>query len=156
MILVNRSQSDYILTWLTTAMLFCVKVSIICLYRRVFVSRKFRKITEWFGIFAGVHLLATAFASGLRCLPFESVWTLAVDGTTCDNYGLSYVILMSVNVAVDVCLLALPLIMMRDFTFSVRSKAELTVIFSFGAVMVMAAVLRVVYFYGTDSAQGNQ
>ena len=79
-----------------------------------------------------------------------------MEGTTCDNYGLSYTILMPVNVAVDVCLLTLPLIMMRQFTFSVRSKVELTIIFSFGAVMVVAAVLRVVCFYGTDSAQGNQ
>ena len=111
------------------------KVSILCLYYRIFSIKTWIRYTSYAGIAfivsSGVaYILATIF----QCTPIDGFWETTIKDRHCINtvaFWQSYAFL---NILTDFAILALPLSQVAKLRLPRAEKIGLTVIFALGAL----------------------
>ena len=112
-----------------------VKLSILCLYRRIFPTRKFKRITVAVGLMLMAHFFASVFVGIFICVPVEKVWNPTIPGR-CNNFDIEFLVVEIIEVLVDVVLLLLPIHMVSTLQLSNRNKVILSMIFLLGGMYV--------------------
>lgn len=109
------------------AAVWAIKISILLLYIRLFrLDNKFFRGFVFFGIFATSALSFSAIVSVLAlCQPMNYFWTQfdgKAIGTCPANFSALYLITASINVVLDIYLLALPIPQVVKLQMSPRKK----------------------------------
>lgn len=115
---------------------FCVNISILCLYRRLFDTRKFRCISLAMIIFNVCWFIPSFLGEVLVCLPVQSIWNPLIHGS-CIWYSTFWLVVLVVELVIDVILVVLPLREIAKLKLSTRNKVMLSVVFALGGLYVL-------------------
>ena len=129
----SSSQADYVSTFLNMINVLAVRLSVLCLYRRIFITQTFRRITLALGVIIVLHVLLIMIAGAIRCLPVASIWDRSVPSDFCINYSAGFLWGMIINACIDAAILCLPIVMIRRLQLRSAKKMALIGIFLLGA-----------------------
>ena len=127
--------------------MFCIKASILYLYRRVFfVSRGFNIALWAIGLFVFGYSVAQTFAAIFQCVPIPAVWDPKVKGD-CINTSLAATILAAFNVATDFAILILPMPILWQLRMPTQQKLQIMGMFLLGGFVCFASIYRCVVIH---------
>lgn len=110
-----------------------VKLSILMLYRRIFVTQGFKRTTTYVGVICLAWFLLAIFIDIFQCHPFEAAFNVKLLFTDrCIDLQAFYWGITAANVTLDVVLLYLPLHMVWGLKLPKRQKFVLSGIFMLG------------------------
>lgn len=110
-----------------------IKISILCLYLRIFVTRRFRQIC-WGGIiFLSCMGTANVLVTMFSCHPIRSFFDATVPGT-CINTVHFYWATAILNVLTDVFILVLPMPTVWKMQATVQRKLAISLVFVLGGL----------------------
>ena len=135
-------QSDYISTTLNLSTVTAVKLSVLFLYRRLFVTRNFRTVTTIVITICIIWWLVVVLLGCFRCLPVDSIWDILVLSRWCLDYGRYFLGALISSVLLDVFILCLPIYMVRRLQLPSKRKVIISGIFLLGAGYVMNCTCR--------------
>lgn len=111
----------------------CIKISIICFYRRIFSTTKFRVISS--AIIALIATWATGIilACALQCRPLRGYWDKSIDAH-CFDEDTFFIVNQVFNVIMDFVILGLPLPIIWGLKRAWQDKLALSGIFILGGL----------------------
>lgn len=139
--LVVWSKMIYASIWIYSVAVVLPKMSILCLYLRIFV-RKPQRITCY--VLMGVlitHMISTVFAATFECTPVAHLWDKTIAGHCFDAVAF-YRIASLPNIITDVIMLFLPMPMIWHLKLSTARRISLTFVFLTGSMLVPIEPLR--------------
>ncbi len=110
-----------------------VKISLLCLYRRIFAVQSFKRMTLLVGLLVVLWWLAATLANIFSCMPFELLWDLSLKGR-CFNFNLFWFSIGIIETVIDIIILLLPVKMVMALQMSRRNKTVLCGIFLLGGL----------------------
>lgn len=113
-----------------------IKLSILCLYRRIFPQRWFSYTLMCLGAFVIAYSVASIFADVFQCVPTNSIWERE-KAKFCINYPALIISTGVINVLTDIILLALPIPILWGLNMSLARKRLLTMLFLMGGLWVL-------------------
>ena len=117
----------YIFTALT------IKLSILCLYRRLFSTPAFRSLSFVAGLAVVALFIAACVASAFQCWPISHFWDPLGPGT-CFNFNAYFLGASAAEAVVDTAILVLPLHSIWKLQLSRKIKSSLIGIFLLGGM----------------------
>ena len=131
--LATWAKCIYALGWIYLAAVALPKLSILCLYLRIFVQSSYRMVTY---ILIGIVIanwIAFILASIFQCSPFEYQWNKKISGH-CFDVQTFYELLNVPNILTDAVMLVLPMPMVWHLSIPRAHKLGLTLVFLAGSV----------------------
>lgn len=131
--LATWAKCIYALEWIYLAAVALPKLSILCLYLRIFVKKPYRMATY---VLIGMVLsnwLAFILASTFQCSPVEYQWNKKIHGH-CFDVQMYYKFVNVPNIVTDAGMLVLPMPMVWQLNASRTRKLGLTFVFLTGSV----------------------
>ena len=141
----SLSSTDGLLQYLYVAeiifgfTIITVKISILCFYRTIFATPSFRRTTLILGAICALWFTIVLFVTIFQCHPIAAVWDLTLlargkahcipPGAFIFGYEFS-------NVVTDICILCLPIYMVRRLQLPLRRKVIVSAIFLLGGLLV--------------------
>ena len=110
-----------------------IKLSILLLYRRIFVTPVVKSITFVVGCILAAWLVAVVFTQIFSCTPVEGSWK-PTTARHCIDSIIFYEAVAISNVLLDFMLLLLPIPVVWKLNMSMRRKAQVCGIFLVGAL----------------------
>lgn len=111
-----------------------VKLSILALYRRIFTTAAFMRITLVVGATVMLWFIIALFTNLFQCQPFQAAFDAELLFTNqCINLQAYYWGITSFNLCLDVLMLYMPLHMVWGLKLPIRQKIALSGIFLLGA-----------------------
>lgn len=119
----------------------CVKISVLLLYRRIFVTEAFGRVTAVVGTLCIAWLFANVFGQVFLCSPISASWdpNLIFSNKCKDVQAMYYGVSIS-NMLLDIIILCLPLPLIWGLPLSRAKKVGLCGIFSLGGLWVFFLV----------------
>ena len=109
------------------------RLSILLLYRRVFITSRFRMAVNILIVYVSMLGIVSFLLPTLRCIPVNYNWNKTIKGH-CVNPDIMFKTLSSFSVITDVVMLILPLPIVWRLQISKRRKFALTGIFMMGGL----------------------
>ncbi|TAQ87464.1 hypothetical protein B7494_g4219 [Chlorociboria aeruginascens] len=131
-----------------------IRISILCYYRRIFNVARFRKATTILIVICVLWCIPGTLVQILNCQPMASVWNTSIKGH-CVNYMLFYIIVMSIETALDAIVLAMPLREIYFLQMTFRKKVLISLIFLLGGFVMITNVIRIVWTYTSSPTKLN-
>ena len=116
------------------------KLSILCLYLRIFVEQRSRALAYILVVVVVLNWTTFTVAGFLQCVPFSHLWNKRIPGH-CVNIPLALQMTCVPNIVIDVAMLALPMPMVWNLKASRPQKIGLTVVFLAGSLLVSSKML---------------
>lgn len=112
-----------------------IKLSILCLYLRIFsAKRRFRLVTYGFIAFTLAQTVTFFLLQLLQCIPLHAIWRLQRAGARCvDSYLLQFLSAVF-NAGTDLAILCLPIPILWRLHLPIRKKIGLVLIFTSGGM----------------------
>ena len=111
------------------------KLSILCLYRRIFTTLWFRRHSVIVGIGILSYWIASILGFALACEPFQAIWKTDIP-ISCIDTAAFFLGLELVNCILDIAILSLPLRVLRELQMPTKKKIALGLIFALGSLQV--------------------
>ena len=127
------SKSVLALEVIYVASITLTKISVLCLYRRLFPSRRFKYALWVAGTFIICNGITASLVNIFQCVPVSSDWNPTIK-PRCINYGLDLIILSSVNVITDAVTLCLPIYQIWHLRMSRTLKLQIGGLFLLGGL----------------------
>ncbi|KAK2737926.1 hypothetical protein FQN55_000830 [Onygenales sp. PD_40] len=124
---------------------FCInfsKISLLLLYRRIFVTRKFGIAVAIVGAFVVLYAIPSIVANVLECSPVAYVYDKSIPGGKCINLTVYWYANAVSTTGTDIIILLLPMPVIRSLRLPSRQKYGLMVIFALGALTCIASFMR--------------
>lgn len=121
----------WISIWVYYCGLFCVKISILLQYLRVFVNKYFKIVCYVLIATVTACSLWAIFSGFFMCAPVQHFWDKTIEGTCLNRLGVWYSA-AGVNAATDFATAILPLPLVSSLPISKQQKILLMVVFGFG------------------------
>ncbi|KAJ5926291.1 hypothetical protein N7516_008064 [Penicillium verrucosum] len=124
----------------------CIKISIICFYRRLFATPIFQKVSF------GLNCLIAAWGTGIflacagQCRPLRAYWDHSVEGTCFDAQEF-IIVNQAFNVLMDFVILFLPIPMIWNLHRAWQDKLALNGVFALGTFVCFASIYRIVVLF---------
>ncbi|KAJ5237985.1 hypothetical protein N7489_008076 [Penicillium chrysogenum] len=124
----------------------CIKISIICFYRRLFSTPMFQTVTF------GLNCLIAAWGTGIflacagQCRPLRAYWDHSVKGTCFDAQEF-IIVNQAFNVFMDFVILILPIPMIWNLHRAWQDKLALNGVFALGTFVCFASIYRIVVLF---------
>ncbi len=131
--LVVWSKCIYASIWIYSVAVILPKMSILCLYLRIFVQKPHRIATY---VLMGViiaHGISTVLAATFECTPVSYLWDRTIGGHCFDAVAF-YRLASLPNIITDVFMLCLPMPMIWRLKLSTARKISLTFVFLTGSM----------------------
>ena len=109
------------------------KISLLCLYRRIFTTKTFRRNSLLLGLLAVGYWVASTLGSIFQCSPVQAAYVGSLSGR-CINYAAFFFGFEIVNCLLDILLLCLPLQVIQTLQMSTSKKVQLSFIFVLGSL----------------------
>lgn len=135
----TREKSMVIAVPLYAVTITACKISILCLYRRLFSVPAFLRLSAAIGVAIVAWGIACILTGVFICDPPKKFWHSATSGH-CNNYDIAFLILEIVETVLDIVQLILPLHMISILKLSHRNKIILLFIFLSGGMYVSLAM----------------
>ncbi|KAL8927669.1 MAG: hypothetical protein Q9172_001229 [Xanthocarpia lactea] len=111
-----------------------VKLSLLCLYRRIFPTQSFRLASVVVMILVSIWGITYFFVNLFICNPPRKFWDPTVPGF-CFNYGKPGLLVgLSVEIGLDCTILVLPIKMISGLQMNTGKKVSVAIIFLVGAL----------------------
>ena len=114
--------------------IFLVKLSILCLYLRIFPSKRFRIVVKgWMAVL----VLSTAVLVGLdifQCIPVQGAFDLDIKSRKCFNLVDIATSSAFINIFTEIVILLMPIPMLKSLKVDGRKKLGLFILFGAGAL----------------------
>jgi hypothetical protein len=130
-----RKQGEYITSHLYNFAIAGIKLSILALYYRIFVTETFRKITVAIATFIVLWLITIEIPLCLICRPLRSFWNLDLPKNCLNETAMIYYITTS-NLVTDLVVFVLPIPVIVRLQTTTRKKVALCILFSIGVLFV--------------------
>ncbi|KAL8900402.1 MAG: hypothetical protein Q9192_001085 [Flavoplaca navasiana] len=128
------------------------KLSILLLFRRIFVQPLFRTCTTIVGVIIGLWWFGNFFADALICIPVEKNWIPDLPGH-CGNKHLLFILPPIAGIVTDVMLLVMPMPMLKTLHVPRIQKFGLAGLFCLGGFATVANCVRYsTLFFETEDA----
>ena len=111
-----------------------VKLSILCLYGRIFSTGRYPVTVKAFLILTLAWLVSFLFSTFFQVWPIRCNW---VDCTPTTNYTVMYLCCSVTDILLDICILCLPSSFIRTLCISRSQKIGLIGIFGLGVLYVL-------------------
>jgi len=121
-----------------------IKLSILLLYHRIFVSPRFTRALWATGIFLVSWCFASAMVDIFQCVPVQALWDPTIPHK-CVNVDGELIAVSLLNVISDVLILILPLPMLWGLHTTTQRKWQLTGLFLMGSLVCVGSIVRTVY-----------
>jgi hypothetical protein len=131
------AKSIYALEWLYLTAVALPKISVICLYLRIFTMHSARIACYSLMIIMAANWVAFIFASTFQCSPVAYQWDKSIAGGTCFNVLAFYRASSAPNIATDAAILILPIPTVWQLKASMIRKLGLMLVFLTGSVLVL-------------------
>jgi hypothetical protein len=129
------------------------RLSIIFLYYRIFgIYEGFRRALWIMGALTMGWVITIIFLNIFRCRPIAFAYNLLLKGK-CLNQTILFVVTESINCALDLALVLLPLRRISFLQLSIRDRIGLYFVFLTGGFVCITSVLRIVFTYNIDNVQ---
>ncbi|KAK8024102.1 hypothetical protein PG993_012168 [Apiospora rasikravindrae] len=123
--------------------ILALKMSILCLYLRLFPGRRFRIVcTSALALLVISSLLLIAFDI-FQCNPVSAAWTLQHGDAQCMDLTAVALANAAVNIFTETAILIIPLPILVKLKMSTRQKAEVIGLLSLGSIVIIVAAIRV-------------
>ena len=119
-----------------------VKLSVLFLYRRLFITRNFHAVTTIVITICIIEWLVVVLPGCSRSLPVDSIWDILVLSRWCLDYGRYSLGALISSVLLDVFMLCLPIYMVRRLQLPSKRKVIISGIFLLGAGYVVNCTCR--------------
>lgn len=126
------------------------KISILCLYLRIFVEKGFRRLTKVSITLIVLHIVAFLFTLIFQCLPISAIWTLRP--ATCVNIAVVALIGAVLSIVEDIFIILLPIWELRKLNLSKKKKIALAFTFAFASFASIASVIRLRFIFTANHA----
>ncbi|GAW24911.1 hypothetical protein ANO14919_145070 [Xylariales sp. No.14919] len=143
----NITHILYLYWWaelLYQAGLPLTRISILCFYLKLFPQERIRWASfALIGLNAS-DLVAFVSATVFQCSPIYGAWTFW-DGSFqghCNNLHLQSWIQAAINIALDLCVIILPLPFLAKLSTSLGRKIRIIIMFGFGFFITIISILR--------------
>ncbi|KAJ5404202.1 hypothetical protein N7509_004073 [Penicillium cosmopolitanum] len=124
----------------------CIKISLICFYRRVFTTPKFQQFTFGLNCLIGAWGLGIFLACAGQCIPLRAYWDHSVPGK-CFDANVFFIVNQAFNIVMDFVILILPIPMIWGLHRSWQDKLALNGVFALGAFVCFASIYRIVVLF---------
>ena len=112
-----------------------VKISILLLYRRIFITGKYKKATMIVGLACLAWLVAALLCLAFQChTDAERYNAESLFSNQCIDLKAYWVSVTGSNMALDIVILSMPLYMVWSLRLATRRKVALSGIFALGAL----------------------
>ncbi|PGH10957.1 hypothetical protein AJ79_05203 [Helicocarpus griseus UAMH5409] len=117
------------------------KVSILCLYHRVFVSPPYPRICQVAIALVTTWAISCIMATIFQCIPFEASWNKNVDGKCIDNNAFWYGFAVT-NTATDFILFLMPIPPLLRLQLHWKEKIGVMAVFALGLFVCVTSIIR--------------
>ncbi|KAI9050312.1 hypothetical protein LZ554_005479 [Drepanopeziza brunnea f. sp. 'monogermtubi'] len=161
---INRDDPDfnyhlhvtYLKTSFTAAILYfsvvtSIKISILCMYRRIFPVDGFFIQSQIMGALILVWWLVGSVLTTVSCLPWRRFWEGPPAGGYCFNFNIYWMSMGAVELVIDTLLLILPVRMVLVLQLSRQQKILVVGIFALGSFVIVTGLVRVILGYKPGS-----
>ncbi len=128
-------QSFWAVQILYKATINLTKLSILCLYLRLFPSKVFRKWVHIILALVICYALSSIAATIVECRPVPRTWDRRIPGT-CVNLTIFWYTNAIVNIVGDFCILIMPISVLSSLQLPQRQKYSLILVFALGFLFV--------------------
>lgn len=112
-----------------------MKFSILSLYRSIFFTPKFRRLSMILDTLCLVWFIATTFALIFSCTPVQATWHLELRGTAnCEPYSSQVFWPELTDVMLDVAIVSFPVHMIRRLNMPFQKKVLVSCVFVMGGL----------------------
>lgn len=119
-------------TWVLS--LSCTKISILCLYLKIFPVAWVVRISWSTMVVIVAWAIATILAGVLVCRPFAYNWDQTIPGGSCGNQVTSFTATGVINLLTDVAVLLTPMPLLYRLQMATYKKVTLIAVFGLGIV----------------------
>ncbi|KAK7192318.1 hypothetical protein DPSP01_004910 [Paraphaeosphaeria sporulosa] len=124
--------------------IFFTNMSILFLYRRLFPVQSFKLLTTILMVAHALWVIPAFAAETAMCSPPSVLWEAPLlIPEKCFFYSTFFIVMCSVELVLDVCVLALPLFYVSRLKLPWPRKAELSFIFLLGGLVVITGIVRI-------------
>jgi hypothetical protein len=108
----------------------CVKISVLCLYDRIFSRTSYTKLHIATGVLIVAYSIPAIVVPPIQCMPIRTFWVAGVKAY-CINYQAAQVTFGTLNIITDWIVLLLPIPLVVGL--SLKNKMKYSIVTLFGA-----------------------
>ena len=140
-------QTQYAFNILYTIGYPLSRISLVLLYRRIFVQQWFRVICTIFVVIYACYAISTALADVWLTIPIAAYWDRNITASKTIDENELYLANAGFNIGTDCILLILPLSIIWQLHMDWINKVALSWIFALGALTMIASIVRLRLFF---------
>ena len=122
-----------------TIIINLIKISLLCLFLRIFPNRKFRIICSAMIVFLAGVAVMWALLLTFQCQPVSTNWNINIPHSKCHNVQIYAYIGAASSMCEDIIIMILPIPFLLQLQISTRKKMGVLFIFSLGILQVSPA-----------------
>ncbi|EEU33546.1 uncharacterized protein NECHADRAFT_56504 [Fusarium vanettenii 77-13-4] len=132
--------------------LWTLKFNMLCFYHRVVRGLWTEIFIKPLMVFVALSGVAIILTIALTCRPFHHLWQVWPDpGRQCEPQNLVFfVVILTFNLVTDVCVMLVPIPVLRGIQINRWKKCGLYFLFSLGFFCMFAAILRFVLIFNLN------
>ena len=112
-----------------------IKISILCFYRMIFSTPNYRRATYYLSAICGLWLFSGFWVTIFQCRPVRAVYDRKLAASAhCVAFGQFAFVHELINALTDLCILALPIFVIRKLQMPTRQKLQIMSIFLLGGL----------------------
>jgi len=146
----------YITEILFVYVISAVKLSVLYFYRNIFATKSFLQLSNVFVALCLSWLLVMTFLLVFQCHPIHDLWNYPDGLAHCMPTGRLLLGFELSNLLLDVCILCLPIYMVRRLQLSTKKKVMVSALFLLGAFVCVTCIVRLHYLYDPKHPQDTR
>ncbi|PYH98981.1 hypothetical protein BO71DRAFT_479898 [Aspergillus ellipticus CBS 707.79] len=136
-------KAYYILPIFSVPAISFAKLSILCLYHRIFISRRFRVWVLIVGLSVVLWMVGCLVANLLHCIPPEALWDSSKKAR-CIDFILFFKIIEPINCFQDFVIALMPIGVVKRLHLDLKQRVSLCFIFVLGGLVAVISLIRIV------------
>ncbi|KAJ5152516.1 hypothetical protein N7492_009796 [Penicillium capsulatum] len=137
-------KMSYIIQLFYVTSISSYKMSFLCLYLRIFPNPGLRKALYALMTLVALYFISFIFLAAFHCIPVSFTWTGWTGETkgSCLDFNAIAIACASINIAIDVAILALPLRQLAGLNLKPIKKILVLMMFSTGSLVLVVSIIR--------------
>jgi len=146
-------------TWanelIVTPIIGTVKIAVLIFYKRIFITPLFQNTANVLIVLSACWTIAFTCTLAFNLLPFDLEWNPQPDRPHNLNFGAMLLAMGASDLFLDVCILSLPVFVIKQLNLSKKRKVVVIGLLWTGAFCIVASAVRLVYISHFLSIEGT-